>query len=116
MLIRPEHLIEPLLRKSKVSEDYELWTMQTDGMIVYDQDTDEIGRMLFTDPAYAGYKSLPALGRKIAANREGKGNYVYLAPGSDKKVIKEVLWETIALYGCEWRIVLGFRPFEEKKL
>jgi hypothetical protein len=115
VLIRPELLIEPLLRKSKVPDDYELWIMQTDGMIVYDQDTDEIGNMLFSDPAYAQYESLLALGRKIAANREGNGSYVYLAPGSDERTVKDVLWETIALHGREWRVVMATRPFEDKK-
>ncbi|MDZ7821883.1 MAG: hypothetical protein U5N26_08760 [Candidatus Marinimicrobia bacterium] len=69
MHIRPELLVEPLLRNSKVPEDDELWIMQADGMTVYDQDTEEIGRMmLFSDPAYAHYESLLVLGRKTVAN------------------------------------------------
>lgn len=113
VLIRPELLIDPLLKMSKIPADYELWIMQPDGMIIYDQDKDEIGKMLFSDPAYAGYESLLALGKKIAAEPNGEGNYVYLAPGSDERVVKDVVWQTTGLHEREWRVVLGFRPYEK---
>lgn len=115
VLIRPELLVEALLRESRVPEDYELWIMQTDGMIIYDQDPEEIGKILFSDPAYAGYESLLALGRKIAEKPRGEGSYVYFAPQSEEKVVKDVLWESISMHGREWRVVLGYRPFEKKE-
>jgi len=113
VLIRPELLIRPLLKKSKMPEDYELWIMQTDGMIIYDEDSDEIGRMLFTDPIYAKYESLLDLGKKIAAKPDGEGSYVYLAPDSNEKTVKEAIWTTIKLHDREWRVVLGYRPYEK---
>jgi hypothetical protein len=33
--------------------------MQKDGRILYDPDTEEIGRMLFDDPLYKPYPQLP---------------------------------------------------------
>ena len=110
--IRPELLIDPLLNKSVMPAGYELWIMQPDGMIIYDQDKEEIGRMLFSDPLYAGYASLLDLGRKIAADPTGKGSYIFLAPGSQKKVIKNMVWQTVGLHGREWRVVLAYRPYE----
>lgn len=110
--LRPELLIDPLLKRSVVPADYELWIMQPDGMIIFDQDREEIGRMLFSDPLYAGYTSLLDLGRKIAAEPAGKGGYIFLAPGSQKKVIKNVVWQTVSLHDREWRVVLAHRPYE----
>ena len=110
--IRPELLIEPLLSKSHIPDDYELWIMQPDGMIVFDQDSEEIGRMLFSDPLYAGYGSLLEMGRKIAASPDGKGSYIFLAPASREKVIKEMVWQTVRLHGREWRVILAYRPYE----
>ena len=110
--LRPELLIAPLLKKSVVPADYELWIMQPDGMIIFDQDKEEIGRMLFSDPLYAGYTSLLDLGRKIAAEPAGKGSYIFLAPGSEKKVIKNVAWQSVRLHDREWRVVLAYRPYE----
>jgi len=113
VLIRPELLIEPLLKKSKIPEDYELWIMQMDGMIIYDQDPDEIGKMLFSDPAYAKYESLLDLGKKIVAKPEGKGSYTFLAPGSTERTVKEAIWKTIKIHDREWRVVLGYRPYKK---
>ena len=110
-LIRPELLIAPVISKSRVPEDYELWIMQTDGMIVYDLDKEEIGKMLFSDPIYQGYESLQKVGRKIAAAPEGEGSYIYLAPGHGEKVVKKVIWKTVKLHDREWRVVLAYRPY-----
>ena len=111
VLIRPELLINPLLKKSEIPEDYELWIMQMDGMIIYDQDPEEIGRMLFSDPLYAKYESLLELGKTIVAEAEGTGSYVFLAPGSTEKTIKNVIWQTVQKFEREWRVVLAYSPY-----
>jgi hypothetical protein len=112
LLIRPKLLVDPLLKKSTVPKDYELWIMQPDGMIVYDQDKDEIGRMLFSDPLYAGYDSLLALGKQIATQDAGKGSYIFVARDATKKAIKNAVWQTVCLHGRVWRVVLNYRPYD----
>lgn len=114
-LIRPELLVQPLLKKNTIPDDYELWIMQPDGKLIYDQDRDEIGRNLFSDPMYAEYESLLALGKKIASAPSGEGSYLFLAPGSKAKVIKKVVWQSIRLHGTEWRVALAYRPYEQIK-
>ena len=115
ILIRPELFIDALLKKSTIPENYELWVMQPDnGMIIYDQDREEIGRMLFTDPLYRDYRSLLELGREIAAHPSGEGSYVFFAPGLKEKVIKKAVWQTVRLYNQEWRVVLVRRPYEKR--
>ena len=111
--MRPELLIDPLLKNSVIPDDHELWIMQTDGLIIFDQDRDEIGRMLFSDPLYAAYGNLLELGKKMAASPTGTGSYVFLAPGSQQPVIKHVAWQAISLHGREWRVVLAWRPYEK---
>jgi len=114
LLIRPELLVDSLLKKTAIPEDYELWIMQPDGMIIYDEDKEEIGRMLFTDPIYKDYGNLLKLSRKIVSAPSGKGNYIYLAPGSKEKVIKEAIWQSVRLNNREWRVVLAYRPYEKE--
>ena len=111
LLIRPESLIDPILRELDIPEDYELWIMQKDGMIIYDHDKDEIGRMLFTDPLYADFSSLLELGREIAKTPQGRGEYIFMAPESSERVIKVALWDTIKIHDQEWRIVLAYKPY-----
>ena len=112
-LMRPELFIDALLKASTIPGDYELWIMQPDGRIVYDQDKKEIGRMLFSDPMYEGYNSLLELGRKIAASPAGEGNYIFLSPGLGEKVIKKAVWRTVRLHNLQWRVVLAYRPYEQ---
>jgi hypothetical protein len=112
LLIRPELMIDSLLKKSTVPDNYELWIMQADGMIIYDQDKEELGKMLFNDPTYADYESLLKLGKKIAAAPEGEGSYIFFAPEHKEKVIKNAVWQTVRLHNREWRVVLAYRPYE----
>jgi hypothetical protein len=114
VLLRPDLLVKSILKKSTIPDDYELWIMQPDGMLIYDQDSDEIGRNLFNDPMYAEYESLLALGKKVASTPSGSGSYIFLAPGSKEKVIKNVIWQSIRLHGREWRVALAYRPYEKK--
>jgi len=110
--IRPELLIDPLLKKSVIPAGHELWIMQPDGMIIYDQDKEEIGRMLFKDPMYADYANLLDLGRQIASKPTGEGSYIFVAAGSKERVVKNMAWQTVRLHGREWRVVLAYKPYE----
>ncbi len=114
LLIRPELLVDSLLKKTTIPDDYELWIMQPDGMILYDQDKGEIGRMLFSDPIYAGYGNLLKLSKKIVSAPAGEGSYIYLSPESNKKAIKNAIWQSVRLHNREWRVVLAYRPYEKK--
>lgn len=112
LMIRPELLIAPLLKRASIPEDYELWIMQPDGMLIFDQVKDEIGRMLFSDPLYADHESLLELGKEIAAAPTGEGRYIFLAPELKDKAIKKAVWQTVSLHGREWRVVLAYRPYD----
>jgi hypothetical protein len=111
-LIRPARLIEPLLKKTSIPEDYELWVMQPDGMIVYDRDVDEIGRLLFSNALYADYESLLKLGKNIAASPSGEGSYLFVTQGAADKVIKKAVWQSVRLHENEWRVILTYKPYE----
>lgn len=113
-LIRPRLLVEPILRDRAVPEDYELWIMQTDGVILYDQNEEEIGRNLFTDPLYADHESLQKLGGEISAAPSGEGSYIFASPETGRDVIKNAVWQTVRLHGREWRVVLAYRPYEQR--
>ncbi len=114
LLIRPELLVDSLLKKTTIPDDYELWIMQPDGMIIYDQNRGEIGRMLFSDPIYAEYENLLKLSKEIVSAPSGEGSYIYLSPESNIKVIKNAIWQSIKLHDREWRVVLAYRPYEKK--
>ncbi|MFH0995359.1 MAG: BMP family ABC transporter substrate-binding protein [Pseudomonadota bacterium] len=84
----------------------DIFLMQTDGLMVYDVDPEQIGRNVFHDPLYQPFPDLLALAKKVAANKKGTGVYRFYQAGSGKPVIKKAFWKTIGRHGAEWRIVI----------
>jgi len=83
----------------------EIWAMQPDGMIIYDEDPHEVGRILFSDPLYQPFPELVQLGRRIAAEAEGSGSYSYYKAGTHDRVQKDAWWVSVTLHGTAWRLV-----------
>jgi len=106
MLIRPEsllsHILTPVLRGMPV----EAFVMQKDGRILYDEDEEEVGRMLFEDQMYKPFPQLLALGTLISREETGSGSYDFWQKESEKMVRKEAHWTTVGLHGIEWRLVV----------
>ena len=82
-----------------------LWAMDTDGLILYDPDAEQVGTNLFLDPLYQPYTDLIALGREIARRPTGSGSYEFLAQGSTTPIVKDATWDSVGLHGTRWRIV-----------
>lgn len=105
MIFQPHVLlgktIPPLIKGLPV----EVWAMQRDGLIIYDADSGEIGRMLFTDALYAPFTELLHLGKRISAEPAGFGFYAFFKTGTKEKVNKETWWASVGLHGTEWRLV-----------
>ncbi|AUN94961.1 hypothetical protein C0099_08445 [Pseudazoarcus pumilus] len=110
-LVRPSALARAV-HVHPPGDGQELWLMQPDGRILHDEDAGEIGRVLFTDPAYAQYAGLQALGRSIAGSPEGAGGYVFPAAGSSKDLVKHAAWRTVRLHDGQWRVVLAWQAFD----
>lgn len=110
-LVRPSALTREVHAHSP-GDGLELWLMQPDGRILYDEDAGEIGRVLFTDPAYAQYAGLQALGRSIAGSPEGVGSYVFPAAGASKDLVKHAAWRSVRLHDGAWRVVLAWQAFD----
>lgn len=105
LLIKPENVLEAAIAPAVKDAPLEAWAMDTYGNILYDADTVEIGRNLFTDSLYQEYPELLELGKRIAAEKTGSGEYSFLKEGMREKVRKQAQWDTVELYGTEWRIV-----------
>jgi hypothetical protein len=107
LLLSPEAFLASVIVPALKGLPHEAWLMQKDGRILYDKDPKQIGLMLFEDPLYRPYENLLAAGRKIAANPKGKSSYEFLAVGKQGPVRKDIVWDTVGLYGMEWRLVVA---------
>ncbi|RJP18407.1 MAG: hypothetical protein C4527_29175 [Candidatus Omnitrophota bacterium] len=106
LLIRPESLLGELIVPDVKGFPVDFWVMQTDGRILYDFDVEEIGRNVFSDPIYQPFPQLRELGKTIASQRTGSGQYTFLDQGLKKSVEKKAVWETVSLHGTEWRLIM----------
>ena len=107
LLIRPEAFLASIIVPALNGLPHEVWLMQKDGRILYDKDAKQIGLMLFEDPLYSPYQSLLASGRKIAGDKKGTGSYEFPAVGKRGTVRKNIVWDTVGLYGVEWRLIVA---------
>lgn len=103
MLIRYEVFLKPLVE----NKPCKIWVMQTNGLIVYDDNPDEIGRDIFTDPFYAPFGDLVSFSKTVALSKNGAGSYnFYAAAPNDKTLVQKIAaWDTAGLYGTEWRVI-----------
>lgn len=106
LLVRPELLVSSLTKDIHVLENYELWIMQDDGYVVYDQDKEELGKNVLTDPMYKEYGTLLELAKRISSDKRGQGQYVYMLAGHKQKGVKTAAWDTVQLHGRDWRVVI----------
>ena len=103
MLIKHELFLKPLAD----GKACKIWVMQPNGLIIYDPDPEEVGRNIFTDPLYKPFEDLVSFSKTVALSSNGAGSYDFYAGGlTDKTLVKKVaVWDTVGLYGTEWRVV-----------
>jgi hypothetical protein len=104
--IKPGDFLGAVISPKLKGTNYSAWLIQKDGLVLYDPDPSQIGKMLFDDPIYQPYPQLLNLGRAMVQERSGIGAYVFLTKAHDKNVTKEVYWTTVGLHGTEWRLAV----------
>ena len=85
---------------------YTIWVAQPDGLVIYDKDTDEIGRNLITDELYVS-ETLKDAVELILKKESGNSSYLFYDSTWVNSTQTNVVWDTVYPgYGMEWRIVL----------
>jgi hypothetical protein len=94
-------IITPLVK----NQPFEMWVMEKGGKVLYDQDTLEIGRNVFTDSLYKAFPELITAAHLIDSQQSGETYYSFYQTGTTIKVIKKTYWSTYVLFGTEWKII-----------
>lgn len=102
---RPETLIGRAVEPVIAGTTYDIWVVQKDGRVIYDTTQEEIGRNLFSDPAYKS-PELQAFFSSVVSEPEGRGVYRFWDRNWDRIITKEAVWATAGIDGAEWRVVL----------
>jgi len=103
MLIKYEVFLKPLVD----NKPCKVWVMQTNGLIVYDDSADEIGRNIFSDDMYKPFEDLVSFAKTVAISNSGAGSYSFYAGGTKDRTLVEKIaaWDTAGIYGTEWRVI-----------
>jgi len=108
MLVDQVKLAEDIILPLVWRKHCKIWIMQKDGVLIYDPDLNQIGRNVFKDNFFSGFNVLVSFCRTLADSKEGMGSYDFYAAGMEDKTVvsKYAAWDTVSLYGNEWRIVV----------
>ncbi|PKP52150.1 MAG: hypothetical protein CVT92_10305 [Bacteroidetes bacterium HGW-Bacteroidetes-1] len=80
--------------------------MEKGGKVLYNHDTNEIGRIAFSAPLYSTFPELRVTAEKITSEEKGEPVYSFFKAGTSIKVLKKHTGTLSVLYGIEWKIIL----------
>lgn len=108
MLVRQDALFGDTAMPFVWDKSCKVWVMQKDGLIVYDPDPGQIGRNIFSDSLFEKFEGLISFSRTVAASKSGGGSYDFYSKGlTDTKIVRKyAVWDTVSLYGTEWRVIV----------
>ncbi|MCG7843901.1 MAG: hypothetical protein MIO90_00540, partial [Methanomassiliicoccales archaeon] len=102
-----ESMLGDMVNTHMDASKFQFTCLQTDGLELYDTDSDQIGRNLFTDPAYQNYTMALQFMHGVTSQGQGYGTYEYYQTLESKEMVeKEVYWSSFGLYGAEWRLLI----------
>jgi len=108
MLVRPDALLGGIAAPLVKDAPWKVWVMQTDGLVLYDQDPNQINKNVFTDAMFEPFRSLIQFAETAARQEEGVGYYEFYTKGYDNKTVvkKDAIWDTVALFDTKWRVIV----------
>jgi len=104
-LFLPEEILGRWIGPMVKNQTFEMWVMEKGGKVLYDQDSEEIGLNVLTDPVYAEFTELIAAAEKINTESTGETTYSFYQTGTTTKVSKRTYWLTFSMYGTEWKLI-----------
>ncbi len=104
-LFRAQTLLQRIIMPLVKDQPFEIWVMEKGGVVLFDQDSDEIGLNVLTDTLYKPFPELITAATLIDANPTGETSYSFYKTGTTIRVVKKTYWKTFTLYGTEWKII-----------
>ncbi len=99
-IILPSVLLGGAAEKAEIGSPYSAWATQADGTVLYAEDPEEIGSMIFSDPGYEIFPDGERFRNGIGSDPEGAMILNFSG------VKKHILWDTVSLHGTDWRLLI----------
>ncbi|MBN1517721.1 protein kinase [Candidatus Sumerlaeota bacterium] len=106
--LNPQIYISSNLDAGKLKDNYQLWCLQTDGMIIYDSNGKSHHLNIFTDPFFEQFPELRRIANQMNDLPHGTGEYSYFRDGWASEIIHKIAsWNTIKLNDeAHWKVVV----------
>lgn len=107
LLFAPELMLNTVINKIEPKPaNFDILALQTDGSVVYSNDKNAIGKVVFNDSYFKNNPGLAETAKKIVKEKTGFGVYPVNDQASGKILIKKIIWTTSTFYGIEWRLAV----------
>ncbi|MBE0436574.1 MAG: serine/threonine protein kinase, partial [Methylomicrobium sp.] len=104
-------LFSAILKQDETNRD--IWIMRSDGLIIYDANSDYIGTNLFIDPVSRQSPSLQAFGRLTMVDDDSIGYYSYREDGTE--VFKIAAWDSLQFNAkYDWKIIVDYTYLQKE--
>jgi len=103
---KPQAFFSPLAETILTDDKFEVWVVDDNGTIIYDQDKEEIGKNIFADEMYKSYPDCIKFVENIIKEDSGSGSYEFLSKGLNQPVKKEGIWKAVMLNGSKWHVAV----------
>lgn len=108
-IIETATVIPVALKFDPLKTAFQIWCMQQDGYILYDEDSAQVGKYLFTDQIYSKFPELLNFAEKIRKEPSGIGNYSFFDIKAGHVVQKIAAWDTFSPFSdVDWKIVTTY--------
>lgn len=107
LLLDPARMVGNTVDAAVGKSPPEIWTISTEGRILYAPDRGKTGRDLFSDPIFNVFPQLRDIGATMTEIPQGEDVYVALGDGLTIPVLKYVDWTTVGLSGTTWHIAVS---------
>ena len=105
LTFRPEIFLRQYFSPLTEETGYEFMVLQTEGMILYETNEEEVGKNSISDPLYQGTE-IPELAEKVIAELSGQGEYTFWDGEWSREVQREIFWSTVTFDDTEWRVAV----------
>ncbi|WP_347989755.1 serine/threonine protein kinase [Methylomonas sp. AM2-LC] len=105
--IQAAEFLGGLLAEDQHTAQRDIWVVQDDGLILYDNNPDEIGRNLFREDRYLQIPELRQLSQQIAKQEAGVGYYENQSAAEAETSHRIASWETLRpTENRAWKVVV----------
>lgn len=106
VLLKPEMFLGDIFEHYLKNTPYKFSVLQVDGLCIFDRHNDLIGKNFLSDPQLKKSPGLLKATKEIIGKKEGFDLFDVDLPGVGDNLKEEVFWNTVEMYGTQWRVVL----------